>query len=85
VPLLNTIAPLSPFDAAFAVRSVIEPDDDTEPAPLDTCTRPPVLLDDVVEPAYTYTSPPTPLFVVPTATEIEPARPELASPVDTIT
>ncbi len=44
-----------------------------------------MLLDDVVEPAYTYTSPPTPLFVVPTATEIESARPELASPVDTIT
>jgi hypothetical protein len=51
VPLLNTIKPLSPLDAAFAVRSVMAPDDDTDPAPLDTCTTPPVLLDDVVEPA----------------------------------
>ena len=85
LPLLNTSEPLTPLTSAFADRNITLPDDDTDPAPLTICTTPPTLSLDVDDPAYTYTSPPVALLLLPTAMEIEPARPELASPVPTTT
>ena len=83
VPLLNTIDPLTPAGDVFADRIITLPDDDTAPAPLTTVTLPPVFDDEVVEPAYKYSPPPFPLFVLPTATDIGPAEPRLARPETT--
>ena len=85
VPLLNTIAPLTPDDNAFALRIVTAPDDDDAPAPLTTDTTPPVLDDDVVDPAINTRLAPTPLVVEPTSTDTEPAEPLVATPLPTIT
>jgi hypothetical protein len=85
VPLLSTIDPLTPDDNAFALRIVMSPDDDDAPPPLTIATKPPVLDDDVVEPARSSRLPPTPLVVEPTSTETAPAEPLVATPVPTIT
>ena len=85
VPLLNTSDPLTPDVIAFADRMRTAPDDDTDPAPLTTLTTPPTLDDDVVDPPNTYTSPPAPLFVLPTTTDTDPADPDVADPLPTTT
>jgi hypothetical protein len=85
VPLLSTIDPLTPDDNAFALRIVTSPDDDDAPAPLTIDTTPPVLDDDVVEPACSSRLPPSPLVVEPTSTDTAPAEPLVAVPLPMIT
>jgi hypothetical protein len=85
VPLLSTRLPLLPTDSEFAVRTVIEPEEDTDPPPLRTDTLPPTPSVDVVSPAAMATRPPVPLFVVPTKREIDPALPLVALPLASTT
>ncbi|MFO0000831.1 MAG: hypothetical protein ACK559_06865, partial [bacterium] len=59
--------------------------DTTLSAPLTTLPTPPTLDDDVVDPPNTYTSPPAPLFVLPTTTDTDPADPDVAAPLPTTT
>ena len=54
LPLLNSTYPLVPAVNAFALRTLIAPDDDTLPPPLTTLTSPPVLSLSVVLPADRY-------------------------------
>jgi hypothetical protein len=82
VPLARCTAPDIPTAIALALRIVTAPLDDTVPDPLTTLTAPPTFPDDVVSPARTATSPPSPLFVVPTLTLIDPASPLTADPVN---
>jgi len=82
VPELRISEPDAPTDTAFALRIVTAPLDDTVPDPLTTLTAPPTFPDDVVSPARIATSPPSPLFVVPTLTLIDPASPFTATPVN---
>ena len=80
VPLLNTIDPDDSTDKALADLTVIDPEDDTPPGPLTTDTDPPVAALSAVRPAWTYMWPPSPLLVVPTVKDMDPARPLAASP-----
>ena len=81
VPLLRITVPLSLALIAFADRTVTRPDDDTDPPPLTTLTDPPFAVPNVVLPATTYTSPPSPESLDPTLTDTDPATPLPATPV----
>jgi hypothetical protein len=84
VPVLNTIQPLVPEESAFALRIVMSPEEATAPPPLVTSTLPPTLLVDVVEPATTTMSLPSPCADTPTSTDTEPEAPDVAAPVATM-
>jgi hypothetical protein len=90
VPVDSAIEPLVLLssDAAFAVSSRMDPVVDVALSPEKICTAPPTF--DVspgssVLPAFIMIAPPSPLFPSPTLTVIDPARPELDTPVETKT
>lgn len=82
VPELSTKLPDSPELTALAVRATNAPDEEDVPAPVEMVTEPPDAVVENVEPALNMIPPPTPLLVVPIATETDPARPLVAGPTN---
>jgi len=72
VPVLRARTPLDPTETELAVRIVMNPLEDDEPAPLTILTTPPTPPLDVVSPARMATSPPLLLSADPTEILTEP-------------
>jgi len=79
VPVLKTIAPLTPVVPALEVDSSRIPLEEEDPAPEVITTLPPVLADDI--PATRAIIPPVPLLPEPTVTYIDPPLPPDEDPV----
>lgn len=80
VPVYSCMSPLEPADTALAVSRDSRPLEDDWPAPVTTTNAPPTADVSTVDPAERTTSPPVPLFVVPTTRLMEPARPADTEP-----